>query len=218
MSSGQWTELRRTELGDYIHAHLEGGLFIDIPCGRHDLRDATLDFTLAPLAAALGASEMWEADLSSDVIDDRISPVTNIREGGYQRTHSVGPVGTRTDGGIAVHTTQDDLLGFVAKIERTRIDGPVALYVSALQPDAAACANASFQRDVAVPYLSAFYDACAAACHAGDLVILVSSAMLCAGIDDAYQLSAHPALALPPRGFTLMRRCPKDKVHVFVKE
>lgn len=216
--TGDHAALRRTDLGAFIAQRLNGGLFIDAPCGLHDARDGDADFPLPSLAAALGASAMWEADLTADVVRDRVPAVIDVLGGGYALAGGPGESGMRTNAGIPVHTLQDDLLGFLSKIDPAAIDAPKALYLSALQPDGEACTDASFQSDVAVPYLCALYDELGHVTRSGDAVILCSSAMLAEGIDESFHMDAHPALALPPRGFTLMRRDALDKVHVFVRD
>jgi len=194
--------LQKTELGQYVSDHLQDGLFIDVPCGFDQPRDAE-DFAMIPLAAALGISRYWEIDKTADVLTHRMP--------------SVDEMTIRQEGSISVTTMQNDLLAFIATLSDTT-PSPKAFYISALQPDADFCSDLSIQRDVAVPYLTALYDELARVCVAGDLVILNSSAMLVAGIDEETFPMIHPALALPARGFSLMRRCALDKVHVFKKD
>lgn len=216
--TGDHSVLQRTDLGVFIAERLNGGLFIDVPCGLHDARDRGADFPLPALAAALGASAMWEADLTADVVRGRVPAVIDVLGGGYALAEGPGDIGVRTDAGMPVYTLQDDLLGFLAKIDPAALGLPKALYLSALQPDGEACTDDSFQRETAVPYLEGLYDELARVSLRDDLVILCSSAMLAEGIDESLHMRAHPALALPPRGFTLMRRDALDKVHVFVRD
>lgn len=212
------SDLKLSELGRFIAVHQMGGLFIDIPCGLHNVRDAYEDFAIAPLAAALGATEVWETDITPDVVKDRIAEVRDILHNGYQLSDTLSSTGTRTENNIPVTTLQDDLLGFIAKIQPDLMSHPKTLYISAIQPDADFCSTGNHQKEIAVPYLTALYDEIARVSISGDLVILNSSSMLCAGIDEDAYPNMHPALALPPRGFTLMRRCAFDKVHVFRKD
>ncbi len=195
------TLLQKTELGQYVSDHLQDGLFIDVPCGFDQPLDAE-DFAMIPLAAALGISRYWEIDKTADVLTHRMP--------------SVDEMTIRQEGQISVTTMQNDLLAFIATLS-DRTPSPKAFYISALQPDADFCADKSNQREVAVPYLTALYDELGV-CITGDLVILNSSAMLVAGIDEEMFPVIHPALALPARGFSLMRRCALDKVHVFKKD
>jgi hypothetical protein len=218
--TGDVGALRKTELGAFVAERLRDGLFIDIPCGLHAAREAVKDVDVIPLAAALGAREAWEIDITADVVRDRIPRAIDVLDGGkeYVLGNGIGEIGERRQAGIAVSTMQDDLLGCIAKIERAAIEGPLALYVSAVQPDATLCKRDDARRDVVVPYLTALYDELARATRPGDLVILNSSAMLATGVDEDRFPFIHPALALPPRGLALMRRCARDKVHVFAKE
>lgn len=205
-----------SELGGVIAKHLRGGVFIDIPCGLHAVREAGVDFDVIPLAQALGAREAWEVDATADVIRDRVPGATDMLAGGYRFADEHGPSATRREGDMTVTTAQDDLLGFVAKLKRA--DKPLAIYVSALQPDAGALKDEHFQKDVAVPYLEALYDELDRVCATNDLVILNSSDMLAASIDERAFPQIHPALALPSRGFTLLRRDAYNKVNVFAKD
>ncbi len=118
--------------------------------------------------------------------------------------------------GSKTFTAHDDILSFMSKIDVAI--HPLAIYISALQPDAEFCALEENQKTIAVPYLNALYDELARVCEKGDLVILNSSDMLCAGIDEIMFPYIHPSLALPPRGFSLMRRCERNKVNVLVKD
>lgn len=181
-------DLQPTELGSFVADHIKEGLFIDVPCGLTQPLDPTVDFAISPLAKRLGAKEIWRVDKDESVL------------------------GTAT---IAVH---DDILGFVAKLDPNTIHHPLAICISALQPDAEFCASGENQKTIAAPYLHALYDELARITTNGDLVILNSSDMLCTGIDEKLFPNIHPSLALPPRGFSLMRRCERNKVNVFVKE
>jgi hypothetical protein len=216
--SGTVSVLAFTEMGGWIAQRLEGGLFLDIPCGLASARDAALDFDMLPLLARLRARECWEVDLMAECIQDRLSETIDVLEGGtYRLARGIGEIGNRTAHGLEISTMQDDVLGFLAKMPDAPAHSPKAIYISALQPDAALCKDAEYVRTVAAPYLKALYDECARVCDIGDLVILNSSAMLSSGIDEAFPL-LHPALALPPRGFRLARRCAYDKVHAFSRE
>ena len=215
-TGGGIEDLARTEAGGFVADRLGGGLFIDAPCGRHALAEAGVDFDVTALAAALGAGEIWEVDLTADVIADRVEPTPVIEDGRYLLTGGIGPIGRRAARGVPTATMQDDVLGFLAKTGPET--SPKAFFLSALQPDSARCAEQAFQRETAVPYLHALYDELARACVAGDLAILASSAMLVEGLDDREFPLHHPAIALGGRGFSLERRCAYDKVHVFAKE
>lgn len=207
--------LVNSELGDVVAKHLHEGVFIDIPCGLHAVRDARQDFEMIPLAQALGAEEAWEVDATADVLTDRVPDATEMLASGYSWTEKHGPSAKRHEGDMMVTTAQDDLLGFIAKLEHQ--DRPLAIYISALQPDEDAVKEISFQRDIAVPYLEALYAELHRVCAKGDLVILNSSDMLVAGLDEAAFPQIHPALSLPKHGFELLRRDAYNKVQVFVK-
>jgi hypothetical protein len=210
--------LELSEMGADIAGCLKGGLFADIPCGLHALREDA-DFDLAPLVRALGAAEMWETDLDADVVRDRVPDVIDVvTPSGYALQNVAGPIGLRLQNGLDIATLQDDVLGFVAKYADPSPRPPTAFYLSALQPDATFCADTGNQREVAVPYLTALYAELDRACMPGDLVILNSADMLAAGIDETLFPAIHPAVALPMRGFTLRRRCPRNKVQVYRKD
>jgi hypothetical protein len=192
-----------SELGAFIAERLRGGLFIDIPCGLASVRDPERDFALPPLVSALGAHEMWEVDATAEVIADRVP--------------RIGGIGTRDEDGLTITTMQDDLLGFVAQLPGGA-PSPKAIYLSGLQPHADICTDPIAYADTVLPYLASLYDELSRVSAPGDLVILNSSAMLVTGLADDDAARLHPALALPPRGLSLMRRCAYDKVHVFAKE
>lgn len=189
---------KQTELGAYVTAHLQGGLFVDVPCGAYAARDATTDADMAPLVAALGVTHYREVDLDADILGDRLTR------------------GTRREHGLHITTVQDDILHFIATCKD--LPQPACWYISALQPEADFCADVANQRDVAVPYLTALYAELARVCRPNDLVILNSADMLVAGLDETLFPNIHPALALPPLGFKLARRCAYDKVQVYVRE
>ncbi len=203
----------RTALGDTVAAHAAGGLFIDVPCGLHAAREAG-DPEVLPVAARLGYTQAWEIDLTADVVGNRVPQTLDVLHGGYRLADGIGAMGMRAEYGMSVATMQDDLLGFVAKTTPTD-PTPILWYVSALQPDAAALAEPSFPRDIAVPYLTALYDELARVCREHDLIILNSAAMLVAGIDDTQFPGLHPLMGLGARGFRLLRTCPRNKVQVF---
>lgn len=207
-------DLRTTELGEFISSRLCGGLFLDLPCGVSSLREEGVDFDIPPLASALGAASCWEVDLSADVLSDRLPGSGEIREGGYALRERIGAEAMREEAGLRVTTMQDDVLGFLAKLSSSR-EVPLAIYVSALQPDAASIEH---QDAIAAPYLEALYAELDRLCGPRDLVILCSSAMLCHGMDETRHPMIHPAVALPMRGLTLLRRDRYDKVHVFGRE
>ncbi len=208
----------KTELGSFVANHLADGLFVDIPCGLRSPVDPD-DAVISPLAAELGAKTYWEVDVSSDVLRDRIPSVADvIQNGHYMLSEQIGEIGIRSENGMQVATMQDDVLGFIAKLSNEPRSKPMAIYISALQPDAEFCAEERAQQEVIVPYLTALFDELARVCTSKDLVILNSSTMLVAGIDEDMYPFIHPAIALPQRGFLLMRRCPYDKVHVFAKQ
>lgn len=192
-----------TELGAFVRERLRGGLFIDVPCGLFSARDPGRDVAIPPIAVALGAGAMWEIDATWEVVADRVP----------QR----GGVGMRTEAGLPIATMHGDILRSIAAFPDASA-APKAIYVSALQPHADLCADAKARADTVLPYLRALLDEIARACAPGDLAILNSSAMLVEGLPEDDTAMLHPALALPPRGFALMRRCRYDKVHVFVKE
>lgn len=189
---------KQTELGAYVAAHIHDGLFVDVPCGAYAAREAGTDADMIPLVAALGAAEYREVDLDAEILGERLAQ------------------GTRHEHGLRITTVQDDILHFVASCEA--LPPPACWYVSALQPEAGFCADVANQRDVAVPYLTALYAELARVCKPQDLVILNSADMLVAGLDETLFPNIHPALALPPLGFKLARRCAYDKVHVYVRE
>ncbi len=205
---------KRTALGETVAEHATDGLFVDIPCGLASARDPLQDPDLLPLIASLGFARCWEVDLTADVVRDRIPGVIDVRDGGYRLMDGIGEIGLREEAGLSVATMQDDLLGFVAKMTPTGA-APVTFYLSAIQPDDASCADTKWQRDIAVPYLTALFDELARICRPQDLVILNSAAMLVAGIDEARFPEIHPLLALGARGFRLLRTCPRTKVQVF---
>lgn len=210
--------LEQLELGKFIAEHVKNGLFIDIPCGYAEPKDPHSDFAMVPLARALGLSEYWEVDISIEAIADRVSTNDVIDpHGHYQLSKSISAIGIRTDTELEIATMQDDLLGFLTKFsdEQKRLK---AIYISALQPDANLCKSEEAQQQIAAPYLTALYNELSRVCNPGDLVILNSSSMLVEGINEERFPHMHPTLALPPKGFTLMRRDAFDKVQVFRKE
>lgn len=211
--------LEHTELGTYVAGQISGGLFVDVPCGLLHPADPAEDFAMVPLAAALGVRRCFEVDLSAEVLQGRLPEKENVMDAGgrYTLAAGVGQIGVRTECGLSIATMQDDLLGFIAKISGVEEGAPKALYLSGIQPDADFCRSEEVQRTVAVPYLTALYRELARACRPGDLVILNSSDMLAAGIDEALFPGIHPALALPQEGFSLVRRCLRNKVQVFRK-
>jgi hypothetical protein len=217
-NTGDPRELERTEMGEFLAKHLAGAAFYDIPCGQYAMRDQEEDFDVAPLAFTLGVQECIEVDATADVIRDRITrPIEVIRDGAYVLAAEDGPMNERMTDGGPVTTIQDDLLGFLAKLSEQKKYSKNAFYLSGIQPDATLCKSEAFQQDVAVPYLRALYGELARLCGAGDTVILNSGTMLVTGLDENRFSLLHPALALPPLGFDLQRRCAYDKVHVFAK-
>lgn len=215
--TGEKNDLELTEMGSFIANHIRGGLFIDVPCGKFAAREEGIDFDMTVLATALGIRTYWEIDIEADVIRDRIPQSMNvIDQGSYLLTEKIGPMSTRTENGIDIVTVQDDLLGFISKMPAS--PSSKALYISAIQPDAEFVNSADNQHAIAVPYLRALYKELDRVCTKKDLLILNSSAMLVEGIDESLFPDIHPALALPQKGFSLMRRCAYDKVHVFKKD
>ncbi|MDB4978104.1 MAG: hypothetical protein JWM56_290 [Candidatus Peribacteria bacterium] len=216
-STGSIAALAFSGLGSYIAQHLQGGLFLDIPCGRFAFRDQQEDFDLIPLVARLGAARYWEVDIDTDTLKDRLPRATDIISNGtYQKIHATDSIGIRHECGLPIATMQDDLLGFLTKFS-DEDSQPKTIYISALQPDAGFCTTAEHQY-IAVQYLTAVYDELARICKAGDLVIVNAGTMLIAGIDEMKFPAIHPALALAARNFTLARRCAFNKVQVFRKE
>ncbi len=208
----------QTELGSFVAQHLHGGLLIDIPCGL-DTPLSKEDVAVGPLVRTLGAQEYWEVDLMSDVIGDRVPKTIDVFQNGhYSLQEKISDAGMRTLEGMTIATMQDDVLGFIAKISDDKRNFPIALYISALQPDATLCQNIDSQKEVIAPYLNALYDELSRVTQKNDLVILNSSTMLVTGVDEERFPFIHPAIALPARGLSLMRRCPRDKVHVFLRE
>jgi hypothetical protein len=208
----------RTELGEYIHNHMHGAAFVDMPCGLHAVRDAQHDVAIPPLAAALGAMCCIEVDCTAEVIGDRMPNTIDVIDaaGNYVHDKSIGDIGSRKENGMPVFTMQDDVLGWLAKASTERTF-PVVIYLSALQPRQELCDDPAQEAEVVVPYITALFDELARMCDHRDLIILNSSDMLVQGINqDAYPF-IHPAIALPERGFTLVRRCPLNKVHVFLR-
>jgi hypothetical protein len=211
------TALELSELGSFVAEHLKEGLFIDIPCGLHAVREQNTDFDVTDLACALGAQAVWEVDLSRDVIRDRVPETIVVLENRrYALMHGIGAVGRRIVHDVEVLTMQDDLLGFISKMPAGL--APKAIYISAIQPNAEFVKSEQSQRDIAFPYLEALYNELARVSEKNDLLILNSSAMLAQGLSETLFPNVHPALALPARGFSLMRRCAFDKVHVFRKD
>lgn len=216
--SGDIAVLAPSEMGSFVAERLRGGLFLDIPCGMHAVREAGEDFDLVPIAEALGAADVWEVDATEDVVRDRIAETMDILGGGYRLGNRVRSVGLRTQGALRVATMQDDLLGFLAKYVHADTDPPLAVYVSGVQPDAGFAQKPEFQEEIAVPYLEALFDELQRVCRPGDMAILNSGDMLVSGLDEGTFPEIHPALALPKRGFTLERRDMYNKVQVFVKD
>lgn len=211
--------LELTEMGMFIERHVNNGLWIDAPCGQYDVREKGVDFDIPVLAARLGATDVWEIDSTADVMKDRLMHTRTIIENEhYTLMSSSGETAQRMQEGIAVTATQDDLLGFLAKLSREQLHKPVAVYISALQPDAHYCNDEAFQKTIAIPYLTALYMEMERVLHTGDLLILNSADMLVAGLNQESFPHIHPSLALPPRGFSLMRQCPLNKVWAFLKE
>ena len=200
--------LRLTEMGDVLAKRLPQAIFLDIPCGKHALRDQTEDWDLIPLMHRLGIREYWEVDLTADVLHDRVQTVDVLKYSNYQLSKGIVHIGERTVDGLQVLTMQDDLLGFLAKM--TDAHPPLCVYISALQPNA--------PDDISVPYLTALYDELHRLCGPRDTVILNSAAMLTEGIDDTAYPEIDASMALHRRGFTLLRRCPYGKVSVYVKK
>lgn len=224
------SDLERSELGNFLAERLHGGLFVDVPCGLASARDPNRDFDLIPLVATLGAESYWEVDLNAEVLGDRIADPINVTENGqrYALDGKVGPTGTRTEHGIAILTMQDELLGFLQKIEND-MRPATAFYLSGIQPEQSVLTPEG-QEQIAVPYLTALYDELARVCRTQDTVILNSSDMLVTGIDETGyppfgplweatggRPTMHPVLALAERGLSLRRRCAFDKVHVFAQ-
>jgi hypothetical protein len=210
----------RTELCSVLAERLQGAIWIDIPCGLHAVRDQERDWDLIPLVRTLDIAAYWEADITADVVRDRIQETTDVTAQGTSYTLGWGlrAIGLRDVDGLPVATMQDDLLGFIAKLPWPGNRPPLALYLSGIQPDATLCATHEGQRDIVVPYLQALYQELERACGPEDVLILNSAAMLGAGIDEEKFPAVHPAVALFQRGFTLLRRCPYDKVHVYVRQ
>jgi hypothetical protein len=214
--TGEIKDLELTEMGTFIAHHINNGLFIDIPCGQFEARESAIDFDTTALASALGVKTYWEIDIDADVIGNRIpQSIDVIERGSYRLAEKIGPMGTHTENDIDIVTVQDDLLGFISKMPAS--PSPKAIYISAIQPEADFMKDSNNHRDVAVPYLHALYDELDRVCSGKDLLIINSSAMLIEGIDESVFPDIHPALALPQKGFSLMRRCAFDKVHVFKK-
>ncbi len=216
---GDRSALFRTELGDVLAKRLAGAIFIDIPCGLLAAREQEHDYDVIPFAHSFGVDACIEVDLTADVIRDRVPHVIDVTDGGtgYRLTQGVGEIGLRETDGLPVATMQDDLLGFISKLSSSEVRPPVALYLSGLQPSPTMCQSPEAQRTVVVPYLLALYDELDRVCGAGDTLILNSSAMLTAGVDDKKFPEVDAAVALFQRGFTLLRRCAYGKVHVYVK-
>lgn len=203
-------DLIPTEMGMFVASHLKGKLFIDIPCGLHTAREHDMDFDVHALAKALGAAKIWQVDIDEETMKHFIPATVPMIGRAYAFVDRSGPTATNE----SVTSFQDDMLGFISKMDDAQ---PKAIYISALQPEAAFIADEKNLNDVAIPYLHALYEELSRVCRKNDMVILNSSSMLTEGIDDGHPM-IHPALALPPLGFTLMRRDARDKVHVFVKE
>lgn len=205
-----------TEMGDFLKKNLHEKIFLDIPCGQFALRDTEKDFQEIELLRALGVHEYIEVDNNVDVLCDRTLALIDLYRGGkYQQTHGISGFGKRKKGDMSIATIQDDLLGFLCKFSE---NVPKAIYISALQPDAEFFKDLSSQKDVGVPYLEALYKELDRICASSDLVILNSSDMLVAGIDEEVFPAIHPTIALAQKGFTLKRRCPQNKVQVFQKD
>jgi len=208
----------RTELGDFLADRMRDSIFIDVPCGLFSAREEGKDADLLPLTKKLGVKAYLEVDLTADVLRDRLPQATDIlADGLYTHVKTVGEIATREEKGLDVFTIQDDVLGLLSKIVSGDDRLPITVYLSALQPDAAFCAQKRAQEDVIVPYLMALYDECSRVLCSADTLILNSSAMLTAGVDDACFPEVDATVALLQRGFSLARRCKYDKVHVYVK-
>ncbi len=216
--SGVRSFLLRTELGDFLAKRLSDAIFIDIPCGLHSVRETARDYDLIPLAHSLGIAAYIEVDLMADVLHDRLSNTIDVLENGtYELSKKIGDIGLREESGVSVMTMQDDLLGFVSKLPDAESHPSLVIYISALQPDAAFCKDYANQRDIVVPYLTELYNELARICGKEDTLILNSSAMLTAGLDDKTFPEVDATVALFQRGFTLVRRCAYGKVHVYAK-
>lgn len=203
-------DLVPTEMGTFIKNHLLGKLFIDVPSGLHSAREHDVDFDIHALAKTLGAAHIWQVDIDEETMKHFIPDTVPMIGHPYAFIDRNGPMATNE----SVTSFQDDVLGFISKMDNAQSK---AIYISALQPDAVFIADEKNLHDVALPYLNSLYKELSRVCRKNDMVILNSSSMLVQGIDERHPL-IHPALALPPLGFTLMRRDAYDKVHVFVKE
>jgi hypothetical protein len=211
--------LQETELGSFVRKRMHNARFIDVPCGLHAVRDQSRDWSLPALLSVFGIDEYWEVDASADVLSDRLSaPVDIIKSGEhYELMSGVGEIGIRNENGLNILTIQDDVLGFLSKLSSAPQEKPVVFYLSGLQPDENFLQTPRAEETIIVPYLLALYDELERISGPSDTVILNASDMLVTGIDEEKYPQIHPTIALAKRGFSLTRRCPYDKVHVFIK-
>ncbi len=217
-SSHHGSDLECSEMGNIIALHMQNGLFLDIPCGLHAAQEKGKDCDLIPLVKTMGFDSYIEVDIDSDVIRNRLPHVINVIEDGtYQRASSIGETGSREEYGMHIMTMQDDILGFLAKLETGDDHPPMTLYIAALQPDASLCKDKNAQEQIIVPYLTALYAEIDRVCTSHDLLILNSAAMLAEGVDTKTFPEADPDIALFQHGFTVLRRCMYDKVRVYTK-
>lgn len=211
-------EGKMTELGTFLAKRMTGGIFLDIPCGLNSVREEGKDADLVPMAETLTFADVWEVDLTADVIRDRLPSAIDVMQGGagYALSKNIGEIAVRPQNGITVATMQDDLLGFVSKLD---VKHPLlTLYIAALQPDAEACKNTEWVWNIAVPYLSALYAEIDRVLGPKDQLILNSAAMLAEGIDLEQFPEADPDIALLHLGFTVLRRDAYGKVKMYGRE
>ncbi|PIR53041.1 hypothetical protein COU76_03235 [Candidatus Peregrinibacteria bacterium CG10_big_fil_rev_8_21_14_0_10_49_10] len=184
-----------TELGAFLASRLEGGVWVDIPCGLADASGKTV----MEVAQKLGVRTLLQVDHDAGVLGERLE-------------HPV-----RTVEGTTVYTHCADVLEFLAKLPVNTGKRGRAIYISGLQPQADFCRDPAHVSGVVVPYLQALYSELERVSAAKDLVILNEAAVLGSHIDEEQYPTLHPAIALVAHHFCCRRTCPHNKVQVFEK-
>ena len=188
-----------TPMGVYLHTMINGGTFIDIPCGLRNPPERE-DASLLPLLKQLGITTYIAVDKSIKIITDRME----------QYHHD--------EKKLSIDTFQSDLLEFVSEFERPSDTKHLTWYLSGLQMNPQFILNEEYQQQTAVPYLKALYTELERATVSGDCIIFNDAASLINGIDESIYTDIHPIISLSGYGFTHTKSCPHNKVQILEKE
>ncbi|NOS67310.1 MAG: hypothetical protein HOO67_03005 [Candidatus Peribacteraceae bacterium] len=179
------TMLKLSLLGIELREMMQGGLFIDIPCGHG---------RAAQYLPALSIARCWEVDLDLYRCNQDIpEPVHVVRDGKYHLENGIHDFRIERVNGVPVTTIQDDLLGFISKINKEEAKEQKTFYLSGLQTDREMCkALPGRTKDsTEIQYFDALCKELASASNSGDLVILNGIYPYITGIDPITELRKH---------------------------